>query len=747
MNELTPKAASQDDASSVEGAEQTTDTQPDEQSGSVELARIDVETQEYEVDGDSAATDEAAATLVETLKIALKTVSLTFSTAALRDMAPMGETPFGPKDVVYIFNELGFDASFGELKASAIKESHLPMIAFQEDGNPFLVTQKNPDGTLTVQSIEDNFTSRDISADEFAEVYAGFTLLYRQSAQSKQNGQGGHWFWSAFSKSKWIYGQVILAAAFSNFLGLSTSLFIMVVYDRVVPNEAIESLFALTLGVMIALTFDFVIKSLRANFIDRAGKRADVTMARMIFDKILHLRLDAKGRKSGAVASVVREFDTLRDFFTSATLIAIVDLPFIFFFIFVIYLIGGNLAIVPLLAVPIVIILGLAVQPALAKLASGAMETGMSKQSVLVETLSGLNTIRATGAGRFMRQRFEEASANQSELGLKSRMFSQFAINSAASVQQFAQIALIFYGVFLIREGSTTMGGLIASVILAGRTLAPLSQLAAALARANSARQAYRSLGSLMTETSPEDEIQQRLSRPVLRGEIEFRNVSYSFPGANEPIIRNLSVKIPAGQKVALVGKMGSGKSTFSGLAAGLLTPSEGAVLIDGVDIRKIDKTDLLRNVGVMLQETWLFSGTVRENLQMGYFEYDDEHILKVAKISGVDDFIGSHPSGYDLMIREHGVGLSGGQKQTINLARAILHDPNILILDEPTSSMDTASEAATIERLSAAMDGKTMLAVTHRNSMLKMVDRVLVIDRGAIMLDSPPSQLKAAQK
>ena len=746
MNELTLKAAAQDEAApqdenaSPEGAA-ATEQSADQVPGEVSEHADDIELPQ----GGAAPTPSE--TIVETLKISLKTASMAFSSAALRDLAPMSEEPFGAKDAVFILNELGFDASFGQLKARRIKQSQLPLIAFKEDGHPFLVTQINADGSLTVQSWEDKFVSRDIPRKEFNDLYAGYVILYRVAAESNKTGAGGHWFWSAFAKSKWIYGQVILAAAFSNFLGLSTSIFIMVVYDRVVPNEAIESLFALTFGVMIALTFDFIIKSLRANFIDRAGKRADVTMARMIFDKILHLRLDNKGRKSGAVASVVREFDTLRDFFTSATLIAIVDLPFIFFFIFVIYLIGGNLALVPLLAVPIVIILGLAVQPALARLASGAMETGMSKQSVLVETLSGLNTIRATGSGRFMRQRFEEASANQSELGLRSRMFSQFAINSAASVQQFAQIALIFYGVFLIREGSTTMGGLIAAVILSGRTLAPLSQLAAALARANSARQAYRSLGALMTETNSEDDTTQRLSRPSLRGDIEFRNVSYTFPGAKEPIIRNLSVKIPAGQKVALVGRMGSGKSTFSSLAAGLINPTEGAVLIDGIDIRQIDKTDLLRNVGVMLQETWLFSGTVRENLQMGYFEYDDEHILNVARISGVDDFIGSHPSGYDLMIREHGIGLSGGQKQTINLARAILHNPNILILDEPTSSMDTASEAATLERLTAAMGGKTMIAVTHRNSMLKMVDRVLVIDRGSIMLDSPPSQLKSAHK
>jgi len=411
------------------------------------------------------------------------------------------------------------------------------------------------------------------------------------------------------------YAQVIIAAMLTNFLGLSTSLFTMVVYDRVVPNEATESLIALTFGILLALGFDFVIKSLRAQFIDRAGKGADLRMSRMIFDKILNLRLDTRQRKSGAMATIVREFDTLREFFTSATLVAVVDLPFVFFFIWVIYLIAGPLAFVSLVAVPMVILAGLVIQPLLARLASENMETSMSKQSVLVETLSGLETVQATGSGRLMRKRFEEATLLQSDLGLKNRMLSQFAINSAASIQQLAQIGTIFFGVFLIQANELTMGAMIAASILGGRALAPLSQLASAMSRANGALQAYRSVDSLMRDKSSAEveDLGQRLSRPHLAGEIELRNVSYSFPGAKSPIIQNLSLKIPAGQHVAILGKMGSGKSTLARLLAGLLQPTQGSILIDGVDMRQIDKSDLRRNMGVMLQETWLFSGTLRE--------------------------------------------------------------------------------------------------------------------------------------
>jgi len=328
---------------------------------------------------------------------------------------------------------------------------------------------------------------------------------------------------------------------------------------------------------------------------------------------------------------------------------------------------------------------------------------------------------------------------------LKNRMLSQFAINSAASVQQLAQIATIFYGVFLIQDGTITMGAMIAAVILGGRTLAPLSQLAAAMSRANGARQSYRSLSAVMNDENDQaNSGPSRLSRPYLAGTIEFKNVSYNFPGSNSAVIRDLSLKIPAGQKVAIVGRMGSGKSTISRLISGLIEPSEGSIHIDGIDLRQIDKSDVRRNVGVMLQETWLFSGTVKENLQMGFYEYDDAHILNVAALSGVDDFVASHPQGYDMELRERGEGLSGGQRQSINLARALLHDPNLLILDEPTSSMDTATEKSVIGRLKTWVGTRTLVMVTHRNTLLELADRVLVMDQGAIVADTTPAKLKA---
>ncbi|SOC00543.1 ATP-binding cassette subfamily C protein LapB [Rhodobacter sp. JA431] len=699
-------------------------------------------------DAQSAGTSDPMAekTLILAVQKLLALSGKAFSEGAVRDLPDLVGERFDPRAAVSALAHLGHDASFGEMPPADLRPGHCPAIGFDAAQHAVLIVSIEKDGSARVIRFEGETTEEVLPADLWRSLLSPYFLLSRKGSASPQ--RNGDWFWGALKQSRWLYAQVIIAAMVTNFLGLSVSLFTMVVYDRVVPNAATESLIALTIGVLIALSFDFIIKTLRGQFVDHASKRADLSVSRQIFERILSMRLDTRVRNSGAMASIVREFDTLREFFTSATLLAVVDLPFIFFFIWVIWMIAGPLALVHFVAVPVVIGVGLVLQPFLARISEGTMTSAMSKQAVLVETLNGLETVQATGSGRLMRRRFEEAVDAQSDLGFRNRMLSQLAINSAGSTQQLAQVATIFFGVFLIQEGSITMGAMIAAVILGGRALAPLSQLAAALSRANAARQAYRSLSAFMAESeTPEASATPRLSRPVLRGEIELRGVSYTFPGTKAPILRDLSLKIPAGQKLALVGRMGSGKSTLLRLLAGLVEPTEGSVLIDGVDLRQIDRSDLRRNLGVMLQDSWLFSGTLKENLQMGFYEYDDAHLLQVAKVAGVDDFVGRHPQGYDMAVKERGEGLSGGQRQSINLARALLHNPNMLLLDEPTSAMDRATESVVLERLAGWAAGRTVVAATHRNSLFDMVDRVLVIDQGAVIADTTPDKLRAAQR
>lgn len=679
--------------------------------------------------------------MIETTRLLLREFGVRKSGAAVRDAVEMSSTKFGPREAVSALSNLGFKASFGSIKLKNLVDEFFPLIAFNNDGDPFLIKESPSDDKLLLIEPEKK-KSIEVTLSDFKAEYSDFFIIVKQLNEREKEERSGHWFFSAFKRSKWIYVQVMVAAMVSNFLSLTTALFTMTVYDRVIPNGAFESLIALSIGVVIALGFDFLIKSLRAKFIDTASKRADLEISRRLFERILTLSPGEQRQQTGAMAGTVREFETLREFFNSSTLVILIDLPFVFFFIYVISLIAGPLSYVFLTAVPLVIVVGLGIQPFLARITKGSVESNMNKQAVLVETLSGLETVNATGSGKLMRKRYEDALNNQADSGNRIRFLSMFIINFATSVQQYAQVAAIFYGVYLIVDGQISQGALIGAVILGGRTMGPLSQLANTLSRVNGALTAYKNLSKLIGTKFNSSFSLSPISRSHFHGEIEFRNVSYKFEGSKQATINDISFKIPAGQKVALVGKMGSGKSTMSKLIAGILEPTSGAILIDGVDVRQIDPADIRKNIGVMLQDSWLFSGTIRENIQMGFNEYDDAHVLNICKVAGVDDFVGAHPKGYDLEIKERGIGLSGGQKQAINLARSLLHNPKILLLDEPTSSMDQGTEKQVVTSLDGFSKEKTMLIVTHRNPILSLVDRVLVMENGKVIADQTPEKL-----
>lgn len=710
-----------------------------------QVETLPIENEGIKVDDQNMLSDEkkiTSSSLLSATRSLLRHYGVRKSAAAVRDAVEMPHDLFTPAEAVNALINLGFKASFGSIPLKKLSDEFFPLIAFDKNGNAVIVRSTNQKNILEITDSSKKNITAEIDKSKFKSLYSDFVIIAKEQNQREKEEQSGHWFFSAFRKSKWLYVQVMIAAMVSNFLSLTTSLFTMTVYDRIIPNGAFESLIALSIGVVIALAFDFLIRGLRAKFIDVASKKADLEISRRLFERILRLTPDEQRQKTGAMAGTIREFETLREFFNSSTLVILIDLPFVFFFIYVIYLIAGPLAYIPLVAVPLVIIVGLGIQPFLSRITRGSVESGMNKQAVLVETLNGLETVTATGSGKLMRKRYEEALNNQADSGNKIRSLSMFIINFAASVQQYAQVAAIFYGVYLIVEGTITQGALIGAVILGGRTMSPLSQLANTLSRANGAMTAYRNLAKLIGNKGKFLSNLSPVSRPELNGEIEFKNVSYKYNEQSQPIINNLSFKIPAGQKIALVGKMGSGKSTLSRLVAGTLAPTDGAILIDGVDVRQIDQADIRKNIGVMLQDSWLFSGTVRENIQMGFNEYDDEHLLKICKIASVDDFIGANPKGYDLEIRERGAGLSGGQRQAINLARSLLHDPPILLLDEPTSSMDQNTEKKVVESLKENSAKKTMLIVTHRNPILSIVDRIFILENGKILADQTPEQL-----
>ncbi len=657
----------------------------------------------------------------------------------------------GVREAITAAERAGMQAAFGARKLRDFDSSLIPAILLLEGERAVVLHGVGKDGQLAIYDPLLGEGLGEIARGDLDALYTGYAILlrreHREDILATSEGRRGHWFWSALAANRWSYTQVLLAAVLANFLGLTTSIFIMVVYDRVLPNEATESLIALTLGVGIALLFDFLIKNLRAGFIDRAGQRADMVMGRRIFDQLLDMQMRARKGSTGALASTLREFETLRDFFTSATLVAVVDLPFIMLFIGVIWLIGGPLALVPAIAVPVVLIVGLAVQPVLARLAEQSFKDGQSKQGVLVETVSGLETIKATGAARRMRARWEDAISRQSEHGTRARGVTQLAMNATAFTQQVAQVMIVFYGVFLITAGEASMGALIASVILTGRALAPLAQLAQTLTRLNQARSSYRSLDALMRADSERPEGRHWISRPRLDGRIRFDDVHFTYPDQMTAALKGVSFTIQPGEKVAILGRIGSGKSTVARLLLGLYAPDKGAVLVDDTDIRQIDPGDLRRNIGAVLQDVWLFSGTVRENIAIGARRPRDADILEAARIAGVEDFVAKHPSGYDLMLAERGEGLSGGQKQAITLARALVGQPPVLLLDEPTSAMDVQNERDVIARLKTEAQGRTLIVITHRTSLLELVDRVIVIEDGRVGMDGDKSILARAAR
>ncbi|HEX8513137.1 MAG TPA: type I secretion system permease/ATPase [Allosphingosinicella sp.] len=549
------------------------------------------------------------------------------------------------------------------------------------------------------------------------------------------------WLMEPMRRNRGIYGKVALAAVLINIFGLMTSLFTMIVYDRVVPNNATSSLVALSIGLAIVVIFDFVLKLLRAYFVDVAGASIDRDVGETLFERLLRLRLDLKKGSTGSLTSLMRELEQLRDFFTSATLTAVVDLPFIILTLLVIWIIGGTVVLVPALMVPLVIVVGALTQPAMDRLSAKAMGEGMAKQSVLVETIGGLETVKAAGAGPLLSRRWDKAMENHSDSSLRQRLISSIGITTATSAGTISYAGVVIVGVGLIATQDLTMGGLIACSILAGRAVAPLAQISQLLSRMTSTRTAYRQLNEMMS-LPPEGPEGEGLKLAGLKGRIEFRNVSFKYPGAAEKTLEDLNFTITPGEHVALLGRVGSGKSTIARLILGLYPPEEGLVMMDGTDIRQLDPLEMRRYIGAALQESVLLTGSVRENIGLARAHVDDDELLRSAELSGTHSFMGSIANGYDLRLADRGEGLSGGQRQSIALARALAGRPPVLVFDEPTSAMDAQTETALIQRLRDELKDRTLVLITHRPPLLALVSRIMLIERGRVAMDGPRDEV-----
>ena len=672
---------------------------------------------------------------------------------ALTAGLPLVNNRLTPDLFIRAANRAGLSARVVKRPLQKISNLVLPAILLLQNGRACILDHIAEDDGARILLPESGEGTKELSLAELEKEYRGYAIFvqpgYRFDERTKNTAKRRtqHWFWSTFREALPLYTEVILAALLINLFALASPLFIMNVYDRVVPNHAIETLWVLGLGVTIVYCFDLLMRTLRGYYIDVAGKRADIILSATLFERVLGIKLAARPPSVGGFANNLHEFDTFRDFFTSATLSTLIDLPFVFLFIFIIWLIGGPLAIVPLVVLPLSLLTGFLAQRALAGKIQELLRHGAQKQATLIETLTGLETIKSLGAEGSIQRRWEQVSGTIAQLGLKTRFLSSGAINITVFLQQMATVAVVIYGVYLISDGELSMGGLIASTILTGRALAPLAQMAATLTRYQQAKSAYTATDSIMSTPVERPADRDFLARPQLSGGIEFRNVSFSYPGQTVEVLDRVSFKLEPGEHTAIIGRIGSGKSTIERLILGLYEPSSGSILVDGTDSRQLDPADLRRNIGYVPQDSFLFYGSDKENIMLGMPHADDQEVLRSASIAGVTDFVNKHPSGFDMQVGERGEMLSGGQRQSIAVARALLRNPPVLVMDEPSNAMDNTTEEIFKTRFEKWAQDKTLILVTHRASLLSLVGRIIVMDNGRIIADGTKEHVLDALK
>ena len=588
---------------------------------------------------------------------------------------------------------------------------------------------------------------------ELAARYSGVVLFVRPhfrfdtpapSATERQSGER-HWFWSALLAQRFVYRDVLWAALLINLFALVFPMFSMNIYDRVVPNNAFETLWSLAVGVLLVLGADLFMRLLRSHFVDEASARIDVALSAKLMEKVLGLRLEHRPESVGSFAQNLRGFEQVRDFIASSTVTALIDLPFALLFVGVLAWISPWLALPVLVAFAIVLVLGYFLQHRLHALSETTYQASAQRNATLIESLSAIETIKSQGAESVIQSKWERANLFLAATNVRMRGLSSGAMYATSTLTQLVAVSMIVIGVYLISQRELTMGALIAASMLSGRALAPAGQIVGLLMQYQGARTALDSLNKIMEKPVERPAGESFIQRPQLRGDIEFRNVKFAYPGRTDSAIEGISFKIAAGERVALIGRVGSGKSTIQRLIMGLYQPTDGAVLLDGIDLRQLDPADVRRNLGSVSQDVTLFQGTLRENITFGLPYADDSAVVAAAEVAGLTEFINRHPRGFDMPVGERGESLSGGQRQGVGLARAVLHNAPLLLLDEPTSAMDFSTEAQITAKVTAFASDKTVVLVTHRTSMLAMATRVIVIDGGKVVADGPRDRIMEA--
>jgi ATP-binding cassette subfamily C protein LapB len=631
----------------------------------------------------------------------------------------------------------------------------LPAVLVLQNNQACILEQldiKNDQASI-IQPIGAEHSSEIIAISELEKVYSGFAFFVSQEFQFDSRApevllsSKKHWFWGTIWNSATIYRDVLLASFFINLFVIANPLFVMNIYDRVVPNNAIETLWVMAIGVSIVFFFDYVLKIIRSHYLETAGKKADIVLSALIFEKVLALKMEVMPESVGAFSNNLKEFDSVRNFLTSVTITALIDLPFFVLFLLVIIYIAGPLVYVPIAAVCIIVIYGFIIHFPLKKVVESTYRASAQKSATLIESLTGVETIKSYNAQSTIQRRWEQVSGFIAKQNVKARNLSNSINYTSGFIQQLSTVAIIIFGVYLIAQREMTMGALIATVMLSTRAIQPMAQVANLMASFQQTKTSLATLNDIMTMPVEREEKRSYIHRATFKGGLEFKNVSFNYPGQDEKVLRDISLKIKPGEKVAIIGRIGSGKTTLEKLIMGLYSPTEGSIKIDDLDIKQVDPANLRRNLGYVPQDINLFHGTVRENIALKAPYVPGHEIIRVAEVAGVSHFVNQHPSGFDMKIGERGEGLSGGQRQSIAIARALIMSPPILLMDEPSNAMDNATEAELLANLKQEIADKTFILVTHRASLLKLVERVVVIEQGSILADGPKEQVLDALK
>lgn len=664
---------------------------------------------------------------------------------------PLPEQRLSPDLLPRAAARAGLQGRLLQRKLTQIPEIALPALLLLREGRSAVLLGWEGESARLLVS-ESNGGEVLIQTATLAQDYSG-KVFFAQPQHKFDVTQGSliprarSWFKDTLKLSRWLYVDAIAASFVINLIALATPLFVMNVYDRVVPNQATATLWVLATGICGAFLFDLLLKGLRSLCLDLAGKKTDLIISATLFERIVGMAMKFRPARVGSYAQNIHEFQGMRDFLTSLTLTSLIDLPFTLIILLVIALLGGHLVWIPIIAFPLALGIGHFLQKPLTSTLERTMALGAERQSSLIETLAGLDAVKVNNAESERQYQWEHTIGTLSRLELRVKVLSGLAMNITLLIQQLAGVAMICFGVYMIMDGVLSMGGLVACYMLSGRALGPLAQLSGLLTRYQQAKVTMVSVDQMMELPQERNFDERPLSRQVLQGAMEFRNLEFTYPNQQNLALRNINLVIRPGEKVGIIGRSGSGKSSLAKLLVGLYQPDEGSLLVDGVDIRQIDISEVRHNIGYVAQDIQLLAGTLRDNLISGARYVDDEMVLQAAELAGVHEFASLHPQGYELQVGERGQNLSGGQRQNVALARALLLDPPILLLDEPTSAMDNTGEERLKQRLHGVIEKKTMILVTHRASLLSLVDRLIVIDRGQIVADGPKAAVMEALK